>query len=360
MQQNPQVTVDGTPFHAESGELLLDAALSNGIDLPYDCRSGHCGTCCVRVVSGHVQGGEGTEPGIVHACQCRIVGDVEVEKRPSASRRAIAGVLRAVIPLSPEVVELRIETAGMFPHHAGQYARVEFEGFPGRPFSITHPLRETLSSNTVCFHVRRMRNGMVTGALGRSIRPGHRVTLTGPLGSAYFRPELDHRLVLVATSTGFAPIWSIAVAALHENPWRSLCVIAGGRALPSLYMGPALAQLARFANVDVTLTCSGYSSPMGAVRPGRPTDYLPSLSPRDVVYACGAPSLVDAVKAMASRAGAVCYADPFMTSGARRAEQRHVAVLATSPARSSQRRSSMRSPEPGHRQEPPQFYVRSF
>lgn len=357
MQQYPQVTFNGTSFSAERGSLLLDAALSNGIDLPYDCRAGHCGTCCVRVLSGQVQGGEGAEPGIVHACQCRIVGDVEIERSSTAGRRTVEGMLRALVPLSPEVVEVRVATAGMFPHHAGQYARVQFEGFPARPFSITHPLRETLDSHTVCFHVRRMRQGTVTTALGRSIRPGHRVKLMGPLGSAYFRSEQDSRLVLVATSTGFAPIWSIAVAALHENPRRSLTVIAGGRALPSLYMGPALARLARFPNVDVTLTCSGHRSPVGAVRPGRPTDYLPRLSPADVVYACGAPSLVDTIKSVATRAGAVCFADPFMTTGAGSAGPHRRAPQIVPPKKPSIRQPFVRSQETSHRYEPslPQF-----
>ena len=75
-----EITIDGESFKASRGELLLDAALGNGIELPYDCRAGHCGACCVRLVSGKVQGGEGAEPGIVHACQCRIVGDAVIEK----------------------------------------------------------------------------------------------------------------------------------------------------------------------------------------------------------------------------------------------------------------------------------------
>ena len=44
---------------------------------------------------------------------------------------------------------------------------------------------------------------------------------------------------------------------------------------------------------------------------GRPTDFLPRLHPNDVVYACGAPPMVGAIKAIAARAGVVCYADPF-------------------------------------------------
>jgi 3-phenylpropionate/trans-cinnamate dioxygenase ferredoxin reductase subunit len=138
------------------------------------------------------------------------------------------------------------------------------------------------------------------------------VKLTGPYGSAHFRPNLDCRLILVATNTGFAPIWSIASAALRENPERRMMIIAGGRTIESLYMGPALAQLARFPNVVVVPVCSTPQTLTNAVKPGRPTDYLPRLLATDVLYACGAPGMVDAIKSIAARVGAVCYADPFL------------------------------------------------
>jgi 3-phenylpropionate/trans-cinnamate dioxygenase ferredoxin reductase subunit len=157
-----------------------------------------------------------------------------------------------------------------------------------------------------------MKDGRVTSSLGTRIRPGHRVKLTGPYGAAHFRPNLDSRLILVATSTGFAPIWSVAVAALRENPERMMMVIAGGRTMESLYMGPALLQLARFPNVLVIPVCSTPQPSSSAVRPGRPTDYLPHLLPTDVLYACGAPAMVDSIKSIAAHVGAVCYADPFL------------------------------------------------
>jgi 3-phenylpropionate/trans-cinnamate dioxygenase ferredoxin reductase subunit len=157
-----------------------------------------------------------------------------------------------------------------------------------------------------------MKDGRVTKLLGKRIRPGHRVKLTGPYGSAHFRPNLsDSRLILVATNTGFAPIWSVAVAALRENPQRMMMVIAGGRTADSLYMGPALAQLVRFPNVHVVPVCSTPQTSIN-VKLGRPTEYLPHLLPTDVLYACGAPGMVDAIKEIAARIGAVCYADPFL------------------------------------------------
>jgi NAD(P)H-flavin reductase len=198
------------------------------------------------------------------------------------------------------------------PHHAGQYAQVLFSGYPSRPFSITLPLRSNRTGRSIWFHVRRMKGGRVTSSLGRRIKPGHRVKVTGPYGSAHFRPNLTNRLILVATNTGFAPIWSIAVAALRENPEREIIIIAGGRSIEGLYMGPALAQLARFPNVSVVPVCSSPQAVSKVVKLGRPTDYLPHLLPTDVLHACGAPGMVDTIRSMAADAGVVCYADPFL------------------------------------------------
>lgn len=314
MARSHKVTINGDSFLARRGELLLDAALSNGVDLPYDCRAGHCGTCCVRLVSGEVQGGEGSEPGVVHACQCRIVGDAVIERDQPSGVRTVEGVLSSLRPLSPEVLEVGIRTDRALPYHPGQYAQVRFRGYPGRPFSITHPMPGNPNSASVWFHVRRMNDGRVTSSLGRRIRPGHRVKLTGPYGSAHFRPNLAGRLILVATNTGFAPIWSIAAAALRENPERMMMIVAGGRTIESLYMGPALARLARYRNVRVVPCCSTPQTVTNAVRFGRPTDYLPSLLPTDVLYACGAPGMVDSIKSIAARIGAVCHADPFVAT----------------------------------------------
>jgi NAD(P)H-flavin reductase/ferredoxin len=317
MARNHQITIDGHSFFALRGQLLLDAALSNGIELPHDCRAGHCGTCCVRLVSGEVRGGEGSEPGIVHACQCRIAGDADFEMDLPSGVRTVEGVLSSLHPLSPEVMEVGIRTDRALPHLAGQYAQVSFSGYPSRPFSFTHPLHDNPNGCSVWFHVRRMKDGRVTSSLGKRIKPGHRVKLTGPYGSAHFRPNLESPnlaspLILVATSTGFAPIWSIAVAALRENPERMMVIIAGGRTIESLYMWPALVRLASFPNVLVVPVCSTPQTLTDDVNLGRPTDYLPPLQPSDVLYVCGAPGMVDSIKSIAARFGAVCYADPFL------------------------------------------------
>jgi ferredoxin len=52
MRKVCKVTVNNEPFLANCGELLLDWALLNGVELPHDCRSGICGACRVRLVEG--------------------------------------------------------------------------------------------------------------------------------------------------------------------------------------------------------------------------------------------------------------------------------------------------------------------
>jgi NAD(P)H-flavin reductase/ferredoxin len=353
MSRSHQITINGNSFLARRGELLLDAALNNGIDLPYDCRAGHCGSCCVRLVSGDVRGGEGSEPGIVHACQCRVVGDVVIERDQSSGVRTVEGVLNSLRPLSHEVMEVGIRTDRALPYLPGQYAQVRFSGYPSRPFSITHPLGGNLNNRSVWFHVRRTKDGRVTPALGTRIRPGHPVELTGPYGSAHFRPNLDSRIILVGTNSGFAPIWSIAVAALRENPGRMMMIIAGGRTIESLYMGPALVQLARFPNVLIVPVCSTPQNLTDAVKLGRPTDYLPRLLPTDVLYVCGAPAMVDSIKSIAARAGAVCYADPFLPTTEDAVEEGVLTRARGWLAATSREMGEFTLDRPRHRREPP-------
>jgi 3-phenylpropionate/trans-cinnamate dioxygenase ferredoxin reductase subunit len=91
-----------------------------------------------------------------------------------------------------------------------------------------------------------------------------------------------------------------------------MIIIAGGRTIESLYMWPALVRLASFPNVLVVPVCSTPQTSTNEVNLGRPTDYLPPLQASDVLYACGAPGMVDSIKSIAARFGAICYADPFL------------------------------------------------
>src|SRR5476649_529358 len=63
------VTVRGRVFKVRAGDVLLDGALANGVEIPHDCRAGTCGTCLVQVKKGQTVCGETHTRGMVHACQ---------------------------------------------------------------------------------------------------------------------------------------------------------------------------------------------------------------------------------------------------------------------------------------------------
>jgi NAD(P)H-flavin reductase/ferredoxin len=311
MGKIPQVLVNGDAFSARCGDLLLDAALRNGVDIPHDCRSGYCGTCRVRVVEGWVFGGETSDPGTVRACQCRVISDVKIAVEDVPELVTLTGRVARLVPLASDIVEVSIELPQPAHYFPGQYYKVQFRGFPSRCYSPTVPLDRPHDPRVIRLHVRRVPLGRVSSALGRRIDVGHRVKLFGPLGSAYLRSYRSRRLVLVASGTGFAPLWAIADAAMKEDPGRELVFVAGARKIDALYMIPALCRLATCRNASIIPVVSEPQTVSRVVRIGHPTDHLPALSPRDVVYAAGAPAMVERMTRIAKAAGATCHADPF-------------------------------------------------
>ena len=201
-----------------------------------------------------------------------------------------------------------------FDHFPGQYCKLQFRGYPERSYSPTCPLERAPRSNLLYFHIRRFPDGVVSPALGDDIKVGHRVRVSGPFGSAFLRRDHPGRIVLVAGGTGFAPMWSIAAAAIAERPKRELILVAASRSLQSFYMHPALCRLALFPNVRIVPVVSEAQGVTPAVCCGRPTDYLPKLSSHDVVYASGAPAMTASVARTAAAAGAPSYTDPFVPS----------------------------------------------
>ena len=305
----------GLEFTARSGQLLLDAALGSNVDLPHDCRAGRCGACLTTVRSGITLGGETTQNRLVHACQARVFSDLELvaESLPPVSKTE-ARLVR-ILNASVDVVELTIAPQSPLQILPGQYCRFAFRGYPVRAFSPTAPLARYVPGDHIRLHVKRIRGGRVSSALGTEIQRGHRLTVEGPYGHAYLRPKLENRLVLAAGGTGFAPIWAVAHAALCENPMRRMVIVAGARELGHLYMAPALEYASRFPNVDVILTVTNAHTTYPGVRTGRPAEHIPSLSADDIVYAAGAPDGVAAAGQLAAAVGASFYADAFEAAG---------------------------------------------
>ncbi|HWB47063.1 MAG TPA: 2Fe-2S iron-sulfur cluster binding domain-containing protein [Hyphomicrobiaceae bacterium] len=313
MTRTLNIVANGQPFSAYAGDLVLDAALRQGIDLPHDCRAGQCGTCLIRIVQGQFLGGETPRKGVVHACQARVFSDAQIKFDKLPQPRTVSGVLARIETLAPDIRGLTIKLSEASRHRPGQYCRFKFKGFPARCFSPTSPFAGHDHKRTLRLHVKVVRGGRVSSKLGTEIQAGHKIRVEGPFGSAFLRRGSGRRLVLVASGTGFAPIWAIAEASLRSAPNRPLLLIAGARRLTSLYMLPAFHRLSRYPAAKIIATTQEPQSVSPTIRRGTPIEHLPALAASDLVYAAGAPALVDAVAHAASRAGAEFYADPFVS-----------------------------------------------
>jgi ferredoxin len=170
-----RVLIDGDEFAANRGDLLLDAALMNGVDIPYDCRAGQCGTCLVHVMEGRVFGGQTVDPKTVHACQCRVISDLVIAVEQVPEVETISARVVSLKTLAPDVIEVRLGLSRSLFRFPGQYCRVLFRGFPARCYSPTVPLDAAADARFMHLHIRMMPEGRVSSALGKEIREGHRM-----------------------------------------------------------------------------------------------------------------------------------------------------------------------------------------
>ncbi len=299
--------VNGKAVKARRGDTLLDAALSGRVVLPHDCCSGQCETCRVRVVAGAVDDQGTSERDTVLGCLATVEGDAVIEFDPVPVARNTRAEVETIRSIGPDLLEVRLRTRRPVPWLPGQYVRLAFKGLPPRDYSPTFPLDLAIEEGQMVFHIRRYPGGVVSEALARDIAPGHRVTVRGPFGNAFLRRQPEN-LVLVSTGTGFAPIWAIAAAAVMGQPGRGVCVIAGARDRSNLYMTQAIRWL-RARGVPTVLTAADGDGVL--VRQRRPAELLTFVTPRDVVYAAGAPSQVETARRMALARGAEFHADPF-------------------------------------------------
>lgn len=315
MAKKVLVLANGQPFSASPGDVLLDAALLHGIDLPHDCRAGQCGSCLVRVVEGEFLGGQTAQQRTIHACQARVLSNARIRYEKVPPSRTLSASLARIDNLAPDVFGLSIKLRQPSPHRPGQYYRFRFRGFHSRCYSPTAPFSGRPKPGMLHLHVKAVRGGEVSTKLGSVIRPGHPVVVEGPFGSAFLRADAGRRLVLVASGTGFAPIWAIAEASARVQPNRPILLIAGARRLSGLYMVPALWRLSSLPAARIIVTVDEEQTASSIVRRGTPLQHLPPLASSDVVYAAGSPELVNALGHAASNAGAEFYADPFTASG---------------------------------------------
>jgi CDP-4-dehydro-6-deoxyglucose reductase, E3 len=246
-------------FSAAPGQPLLDAAFSASLNLPHSCKSGNCGSCRARLLSGEICYPNGPPLGLSEAeaaegfvllCQACARGDVCIETfcltTPERARikRLPARIERAQ-PLAHDVMglTLRLPSTEEFHFEPGQYIDIMLDGGRRRSFSIASPPDD---SRLLELHVRRVDGGEFSSRLFDADARRMMVRIEGPLGQFVYRPG-DSPMLLVGGGTGLAPLLSILRHVIASGIQRDMSVYWGVRSERDLYAHDVLGELARRA-----------------------------------------------------------------------------------------------------------------
>ncbi len=216
-------------FDCDSAEPILHAGLRAGLDLPYECASGTCGTCKATIVDGSVDCAWPQAPGhkTVKAekheflmCQSHPTHDatISIAKRVehrAAGRpapRAVRGTLEHIEKLNRDVMSFVVTLEEAIDFDAGQFVLFAVDDVVGaRSYSMVN---FEPGARTLDFLVKRFPGGALTTWLFDEAVDGVRVSLFGPLGRATFEPELGQNICCIAGGSGIAGMMAILA---HAN-----------------------------------------------------------------------------------------------------------------------------------------------
>jgi len=316
-----RITPQGRNLRVGANQSILDAALDAGLNIPHSCKSGHCGSCRARLVTGRIRYPHGTPLGLtadearageVLLCQARPASDLTVAVRVVAQ---VADVEIKTLPcrierlarLAPDVMQvfLRLPSVESLPFQPGQYLDVLLENGARRSFSIASPPHD---SALIELHARLVAGGGFTERLFSELSAGALLRIEGPIGQFVYRTG-TRALLLIAGGTGFAPLKSMLRHMLERGIERDIHFYWGARAAVDLYEEALVLDWARkFPQLHFSPVLSQASTADAA---GRRLGLVheavlaahPDLSGFDI-YAAGPPALIEMIRATFPQSGA--------------------------------------------------------
>jgi NAD(P)H-flavin reductase len=301
------------------GQSLLDAALSQNINIANSCRSGICQTCLVKINHGTVplaaqQGLSENQirQNLALACQLRPTASI------SASDVSASDLHRAIVvghdKLNDNVLRLRLKAdIDWFP---GQYLTLWRDETTGRPYSIA----SLSSENFLEFHIKHRACGCLSSWLHNDVQPGDHISIGSPRGNCFYSASMQKKpLLLIGAGTGLAPLYGVCRQALAEyHPARIDLLLANSRA-NQCYLHDELRQLVQTAPHFYFQSILRDESKAGFIH-GDVVDVLkqqyPSLQ-HWCVFICGAPKLVQQLQKLCFLRGASLaniFTDAFITA----------------------------------------------
>lgn len=311
-----QITVQpsGRAFAAEADETLLDAALRQGLTLPYGCKDGACGVCKGKVLEGSVDHGtaqlhalkdEEKAAGLALYCCAKAQSDLVIECKQLGSVsdipvKMLPSRIEKLERLAPDIIELhlRLPANERLQFWAGQYIDILLKDGKRRSFSLANAPE---NDDLLQLHIRHVPGGLFTEQVFTTMKVRDILRFEGPHGSFYLREESKKPMILLAGGTGFAPIKAIVEHAISEKCERPIFIYWGAKARVDLYQNALPEQwAATHANISYVPVLSepavddAWSGRTGFVHEAVLTDF-PDLSGYQV-YACGSPVMIDVAK----------------------------------------------------------------
>ncbi len=305
----------GRQFETLANETILNAGIRQGVNLPYGCKDGACGSCKCRKLSGTVSHGahqskalsdEEESQGYVLTCCATAQSDVVLESRQVTLEGAFAirkmpTRVISLEKLSPDVMRVLLQLPANEPlqFHAGQYIEFLLQGGLRRSYSMANAPHNLGSGLEL--HIRHMPGGVFTDAVFGTLKARDILRIEGPYGSFYLRETSAKPIILLASGTGFAPIKSLIEQLQFKASARAVRLYWGGRRPSDLYMHDwiltKLAEMPSLTYVPVVsdaLTEDGWQGRTGLVHQAVLQDHA-DLSAYQV-YACGAPIVVESAR----------------------------------------------------------------
>lgn len=310
MSYQVQIADSDVSFACPPDVFILDAALKAGIQIPYACRKGACGNCAARIESGQVERvvnhPEISAAGEDILCQCRPQSDIVIRPaqwhlgQPSESKRLQVKVYRNT-RVAPDVslLHLRLPAGQRAKFKAGQYLDVLLPDGNRRSYSMANPPHE---SDVLQIHVRHIQGGRFSQRAS-TLQAGDFLDVELPFGQVEISNESDDPLLCVCGGTGFAPVKSLLDDMAKQKSSRPVTLIWGSRDLAGLYLLPhvdkwkkSLPNFQFLAAIEMPTEAQAFE-----IFHGRIDAAIQSMSGSLIckeVYCCGAPAMVDAVKAV--------------------------------------------------------------
>jgi CDP-4-dehydro-6-deoxyglucose reductase len=319
------VTIEGTgrTFVCDGGT-VLDAAIAQGIQLPYNCRGGACGTCKAEVLEGAVEHGwvmgfaiTDEEIGQGNCLICSSKPKTERLRlrmrntlRPTADFGPIVPAehtveVVAAHNLTPSVRRVTVMLADppSFRFDNGMYMEIMLEGVePSRPYSIATTANEdgTAPQGMISFLVTRHEHGTSSKRIHETIVVGDRLRIRGPYGTFRVPASVPRKILMLAGGTGLAPLLSMVRRLLVRGDAEQIELFFSVRARCEVFLLDELHELSsRHVNFRFRVFVTRRDE---AVIPDHwerrcITDYLtqmPRCLDHGLVLIAGAPSFVKA------------------------------------------------------------------